>query len=74
MQDTHFGHPSPRPYTPIDGSPPIGGGGNMCLGVGEPLHGVGWGVGPSSSGVPSHNTVSGGINNLGNPAPESDYM
>ena len=24
LQDTHFGHPSPRPYMPIGGSPPIG--------------------------------------------------
>jgi hypothetical protein len=23
LQDTHFGHPSQRPYTPIGGSPPI---------------------------------------------------
>ena len=23
LQDTHFGHPSPRPYTPIGAPPPI---------------------------------------------------
>jgi hypothetical protein len=30
----------------------------MRLGLGEPLHGVGWGVGPSSSVVSSCNAVS----------------
>ena len=39
------GHLSPRPYIPIGESPLIGGTANMRLGVGEPPHGVGWGVG-----------------------------
>ena len=54
LQDTHFGHPSPRPYTLIGGSPPIGRGtSNMRLGVREAPHGVGWGMGQSSSAVSS---------------------
>jgi hypothetical protein len=61
LHDTHFGHPSfIRPYTPIGGSPPVGGGGtpHMRLGVGKPPHGVWWGVGPSSSVVFLCNPVS----------------
>jgi hypothetical protein len=58
LQDTHFGHTSPRPYTPIGGSPPIGGDAQHAYGGGEPPHGVRWGVGPSSSVVSSCGAVS----------------
>ena len=46
LQDTHFGHPSPRPYTPIGGSPPIGGDAqHVSWGGGiAPWGGVGRGV------------------------------
>ena len=58
LQDTHFGHPYSRPYTPIGGFPLIGGTANMYLGVEKPPYGVEWGVGPSSSDVFSCGAVS----------------
>ena len=46
LQDTHFGHPSPRPYTPIGGSPPINTHGQHASGGGgtAPWGGVGRGA------------------------------
>jgi hypothetical protein len=38
---------------PLVGPHSSGGTANMRLGVGEPPHGVGWGMGPSWSGVSS---------------------
>ena len=46
LQDTHFGHPSQTPYTPIGGFPPIEGDGQHASG-GEgtaPWGGVGCGA------------------------------
>ena len=34
LLETHFGHPSPRPYMPIGGSPPIGGDAQHACGGG----------------------------------------
>jgi hypothetical protein len=46
LYGTHFGHPSPRPYMPIAGPPPIGGDGQHASGGGgtAPLGGVGRGA------------------------------
>ena len=46
LQDTHFGHPSPRPYTPIRVTLPIGGDGQHASGGGgtAPRGGMGGGA------------------------------